>query len=226
MRSCAVLRRRRALHDHGHRAVRRRGDIRHRSSNGACEVGPDAQLGRVSADGVRRPIATGGAALACAQGGSGGVVRMEDGAVTFKGGSISNSTAVRACAQREWRIRARWYGMLRGAARPMDGAHGARCGEWCAVYGAFGRRGACCIGCIIIVASMRVASVLRRALHRCALHVASARVARCMVQTRSRPAAHGRAVRCAVSGARALPDRAKAGLLRLPSGGRMRLCAA
>ena len=30
----------------------------------------------------------------------GGVVCMVDGAVTFKGGSISNSTAVRACAQR------------------------------------------------------------------------------------------------------------------------------
>jgi hypothetical protein len=35
MRSCAVRRRRRALHDQGHRAVRRRGDIRHRSK-GAC----------------------------------------------------------------------------------------------------------------------------------------------------------------------------------------------
>ncbi len=30
-----------------------------------------------------------------------------------------------------------------------------------------------------------------------------------MLQTRSRPAAHGRAVRCVVSGARALLDRAK-----------------
>ncbi len=38
---------------------------------------------------------------------------------------------------------------------------------------------------------------------------ASARVARCMLQTHGRPAAHGRAVRCVVSGARALPDRAK-----------------
>jgi hypothetical protein len=35
MRSCAVLWRRCALHDHGHRAVRHRGDIRHRSK-GAC----------------------------------------------------------------------------------------------------------------------------------------------------------------------------------------------
>jgi hypothetical protein len=61
----------------------------------AMRVGPDAQLGRVSADGMRRPIAIGVAAPACAQD-SGGVVRMVDGAVTFKGGSISNSKAVRA----------------------------------------------------------------------------------------------------------------------------------
>jgi hypothetical protein len=32
----------------------------------------------------------------CAQNGVGGVVRMGDGAVTFKGGTISNTTAVRA----------------------------------------------------------------------------------------------------------------------------------
>jgi hypothetical protein len=51
---------------------------------------------RVSADGVRRPIELGVAALAGAQDSDGGVVRMRDGAVTFKGGSISNSTAVRA----------------------------------------------------------------------------------------------------------------------------------
>ncbi len=51
---------------------------------------------RVSADGVRRPIAMGVAAPACAQYG-GGVVDMSGGAVTFKGGSISNSkAAVRA----------------------------------------------------------------------------------------------------------------------------------
>ncbi len=105
----------------------------------------DAQLGRVSADGVRGPIAMGVAAMACAQR-SGGVVSMFDGAVTFKGGSISNSTSVRACAERESRVRAPWYGMLRGAARPMDGAHGAAhacCGEWCTVYGALSRSGAC-----------------------------------------------------------------------------------
>jgi hypothetical protein len=43
-----------------------------------------------------------------------------------------------ACAQRELRVPAPWYGMLRGAARPMDGAHGAAhacCGEWCTAYG-------------------------------------------------------------------------------------------
>ena len=119
------------------------------------------------------------AAPACAQF-RGGVVRMDDGAVTFKGGSISkNSTAVRApSASRA--SRAPWDGMLRAAARPMDGAHGACCGEWCTVYGAWSRRGACCVCCIIIVASMRVASVLRRALHRCALHVASVYVACCI----------------------------------------------
>jgi hypothetical protein len=52
----------------------------------------DAQLGRVSADGVRRPISIRAAAPACAQD-SGGVVDMSGGAVMFKGGSISNSTA-------------------------------------------------------------------------------------------------------------------------------------
>jgi hypothetical protein len=80
--------------------------------------------------------------VGCAQFG-GGVVRMDDGAVTFKGGSISNSIAVRACAQRESRVRAPWYGMLRGAARPMDGAQGACCGEWSTVCGACCRSGAC-----------------------------------------------------------------------------------
>ncbi len=46
------------------------------------------------------------AAPACAQ--DYGVVSMEDGAVTFKGGSISNSKAVRACAERESRVPAPW----------------------------------------------------------------------------------------------------------------------
>ncbi len=32
--------------------------------------------------------------------GNGGVVRMDDGAVTFKGGTISNTKAVRVCALR------------------------------------------------------------------------------------------------------------------------------
>jgi hypothetical protein len=48
-------------------------------------------VGRVSANGVRGPIAMGLAGSAYAQW-FGGVVRMEDGAVTFKGGSISNSS--------------------------------------------------------------------------------------------------------------------------------------
>ncbi len=76
----------------------------------------------MSADGVRRPIAIRAAAPACAQN-NGGVVDMDGGAVMFKGGSISDSKAVRepsaTCAS------ALWYGMFRGAARPMDGAHGA-----------------------------------------------------------------------------------------------------
>jgi hypothetical protein len=258
-----------------------------------------------------------------------------------------------ACAERESRVRARWYGMLRGAARPMDGAHGAAhtcCGEWCTVYGACGGGGgvstpfeslakgrphrdaecctatrarralhdaralvihrvarfpngrmdasrhtvcrshvaarcrpgacgtgcagavcdvqvalacvACCIGarcigaihrvvccinmshrCVLHRHALRVASVRfaccmfpRCVLHRCALrvaslrvaccimhrralrvatarvgvlHVAAARVARCILQTRSRPAADGRAVRCVVSAVHALLDRAK-----------------
>ena len=134
---------------------------------------------RVSADGVRRPIAVGVAAPAFAQrvslsafGGDGGVVRMDDGAVTFKGGSISNSTAVRVCAKRESRVCAPWYGTLRGAARPMDGAHGAAhacCGEWCTVYGACGRSGASEYD-----APVRYAMCML--LHRRALRVASARV--------------------------------------------------
>ncbi len=66
MRSCAVWLsrwRRCALHAHGHRAVRHRGDSRHRS-RGACGSGRVRSGERVSADGVRRPIAMGVAAPA------------------------------------------------------------------------------------------------------------------------------------------------------------------
>ncbi len=66
------------------------------------------------ADGVRGPIAVGVERLACAQGYGGGVVRMEDGAVTFKGGSISNSTAVRAPSAS--RASVVWYVARRGTA--------------------------------------------------------------------------------------------------------------
>jgi hypothetical protein len=58
-----------------------------------------------------------------------------------------------ACAERESRVRAPWYGKLRGAARPMDGAHGAAhacCGEWCSVYGACGPSGACEYSFVIV----------------------------------------------------------------------------
>ena len=43
-----------------------------------------------------RPICGGRGCAGCAQYGNGGVVRMDDGAVTFQGGTISNTKAVRA----------------------------------------------------------------------------------------------------------------------------------
>ncbi len=151
-------------------------------------VEPDAQLGRVSADGVHRPIALGVAAPAYAQDyGYGGVVRMEDGAVTFKGGSISNSTAVRACARRESRVprAVGWYVARCGTA---DGWRARRmlrpvvCGvrrmrpAWsvlcmlhhhCCID-------ACCIGASARVASVRAACCVGACcvLHRRVLHVA------------------------------------------------------
>jgi hypothetical protein len=190
----------------------------------------------------------GAAASACAQYG-GGVVRMDDGAVTFKGGSIANSTAgVRApsaccigarcvlhrrgrgaradcngrgcaglcaanrrrgahgrwgrhvqgrldreqhggaCAQRESRVRAPWYGMLRGAARPMDGAHGAAhacCGEWCTVYGAWSRSGACEYSFRIVGEGATPSG--RRVLHTArALHDAPALVTHRVARVRNR----------------------------------------
>ncbi len=84
------------------------------------------------------------AAMAGAQNyGSGGVVRMEDGAVTFKGGSISNSTAVRAPSAS--RASARRGGMVccavrhgRWMARTVRFTHAAAL-HWCMVYGACGR---------------------------------------------------------------------------------------
>jgi hypothetical protein len=89
MRSYAGLRRRRrrrrrALHGQGHRVVRRRGDIRHRDI-GACGAGRCSEPG---------PIDGGRGCAGCAQ--YGGVVRMDDGTVTFKGGTISRTWAVRA----------------------------------------------------------------------------------------------------------------------------------
>jgi hypothetical protein len=94
-----------------------------------------------------------------------------------------------ACAQRESRVHAPRYGTLRGAARPMDGAHGA-------AHACCGER----------FTSMRVASV-----HRGALHVALARVgvlhrfcvascvcARCMLHRR---ALHRRALHRRVASA-------------------------
>jgi hypothetical protein len=101
MRSCAVERWR-ALHGQGHRAVRRRGDIRNRS-RGACESGRMRTWGRCRWTGCGADCGERDSD-GFAQFGSGGVVHMEDGTVTFKGGSISNSKAVRApsasCAPR------------------------------------------------------------------------------------------------------------------------------
>jgi hypothetical protein len=101
---------------------------------------------RVSADGVRRPIAMGVPASACAQN-NGGVVRMEDGAVTFKGGSISNTKAVvrapsasRASARRGMVCCAVRHG--RWMARMVRRTHAAA-QQCCMVYGACGGSGAC-----------------------------------------------------------------------------------
>jgi hypothetical protein len=76
----------------------------------------------------------------------GGVVRMLDGAVTFKGGSISNTNAVSLRLARVARPGAVVWYVMRGAARPVVRAHGAAhacCSEWSTVYGTCGRRGAC-----------------------------------------------------------------------------------
>jgi hypothetical protein len=94
MHSCAVLRRR-ALHGQGHRAVRHRGDIQHRRK-GACVVGRRCESGRCARGRVSTDCSVRGC-VGCAQGG--GVVRMLGGAVTFKGGTISNTKAVHAPAR-------------------------------------------------------------------------------------------------------------------------------
>jgi hypothetical protein len=100
-----------------------------------CAVGE-----RVSADGVRGPNALGVAAPACAQDEGGGVVRMDDGAVTFKGGSIANSTAV--CAPSASRASARG-GMVccavrhgRWMARTVRRTLAAASGVWCTAHAA------------------------------------------------------------------------------------------
>ena len=99
-----------------------------RAGQGGCAVGADVG-GRGAG-----PIAMGRGCAGCAQDG-GGVVDMDDGAVTFKGGSISNSRAVRApsasrasarrgmvcCAVRH----GRW--MARTVRRTHAAASGVRC---------------------------------------------------------------------------------------------------
>jgi hypothetical protein len=130
---------------------------------------PGCVVGRVSADGVRGRLQLAWQRRLCAvqrRGAQdvGGVVRMLDGAVTFKGGSISNSKAtVRApsascasprrgmvcCAARH----GRWMGARRGARMLRR-----------VVYGVRRMRPAWRVLCMLHhhVASMRVASVHRR----------------------------------------------------------------
>ena len=80
-----------------------------RAGQGGCAVRADVG-GRGAG-----PFAIGVNCAGCAQFfGLGGVVRMDDGAVTFRGGSISNSTAVRAPS-------------ASGASRVVEW-HVARCG--------------------------------------------------------------------------------------------------
>jgi hypothetical protein len=78
---------------------------RQRCESGRCTVG------RVSADGVRGRFARGHDRFGCAQNGRGGVVRMGSGVVTFRGGTISNSKAVRA-QQLHWHAPRRMVKML------------------------------------------------------------------------------------------------------------------
>jgi hypothetical protein len=99
MHSYAGHRGRRDLHGQGHRAFRRCGDIRHRRST--CSAGRRCEPGRILCGGVCRRTwcgadCNGRGCVGCVQAVGGGVVRMDDGAVTFKGGTISNSGAVRA----------------------------------------------------------------------------------------------------------------------------------
>jgi hypothetical protein len=143
MRSCAVRERRRACDDQGHRAVRHRGDIRHRS-NGACGLVRRCAVGAgVGGRGARADCNGRGCAGLCAEFWRRGIYGRWRRHVQ---GRLDLEHQGGACAQRKSRVRAPWYGMLRGAARPMDGAHGAAhacCGEWCTVYGALSRSGAC-----------------------------------------------------------------------------------
>ncbi len=67
-----------------------RGGAGRRCESGRCAHGAGVG-GRVAG-----PIAASVGCVGCAQTGGGGVVRISDGAVTFKGGTISNSKAVRA----------------------------------------------------------------------------------------------------------------------------------
>jgi hypothetical protein len=95
-----------------------------RAGRAGCAVGADVGGRGATADCNGRGCA--GCAQRC-----GGVVLMDDGAVTFKGGSISNSTAVRAtCAQRELHVPRRRgdpIGTRSAAQRRARAACAARC---------------------------------------------------------------------------------------------------
>jgi hypothetical protein len=219
MRSCAVLRRR-ARNDRGHRAVRRRGDIRHRSrgacgaSRAGCAVGAGVGGRGARADCSRR----GYVGLCAGRRRRGEHARWRR---HVQGRQYREQHGGGACTQRMLHRRA-----LRVASARIESE------QYIALYVASMRvaslRVPRCIGahCTLHVSSVRAAPVrIARCIGACRMlhsasargsrcigacwRVASARVARCMLQTRSRPAAHGRAVHCVVSGRRMLPDRAK-----------------
>ncbi len=149
------------------------------------------QWWRVPADGVRRPIAIRAAAPDCAQDGYGGVVRMDGGAVTFKGGTISNAKAVRA---RPWCPHVPRRHVLHGTHRMLRaGCALWHADRWRARRGARMPRCVLCVGLFVCCTLWSVYSrffVLGASTHtpitgtqplrRCALHVPSMRVACCI----------------------------------------------
>jgi hypothetical protein len=104
------------------------------------QVGPDARwgecaVGGLSADGVRGRLKWAWLRRLVRRSAAWCAWRMAP-----SRSRAARSQTARRCVQPAQVARpASWYGMLRGAARPMDGAHGAAhacCGEWCTAYGA------------------------------------------------------------------------------------------